>query len=291
MLYLSLFIGALLIVATMVIMRQARLSQNAEKINNLKRVKTWWVISLLCMASLYIGGVALSVMIYALIIGLVLEIFRLRQVAVNIWSVTLLVVVVIGYDYLMQQGVEWILVYSITFLILLTTLFVSISSPLRTVLLTLFCIGALLSIQTTLQLSSDIGLESGAVILFLLLTTSLNDIAQYIFGKCYGRRPLAATLSPNKTIEGALGGIVITSLIYAAIFPLLIDISWLWALLIGSLISILGIMGDLNASLYKRHAGVKESGSSVPGHGGLLDRVDSLTLTAPGFGSILYLIS
>jgi phosphatidate cytidylyltransferase len=110
----------------------------------------------------------------------------------------------------------------------------------------------------------------------------ISDSAQYYTGRAFGRRPLAPTISPKKTREGAIGGILFGTLaftigarlVFPAEPPLLV-------ILVGASISALGIVGDLFESLLKRSAGVKDSGSIIPGHGGVLDRIDSWLFAAP----------
>ncbi len=135
------------------------------------------------------------------------------------------------------------------------------------------------------------GYDSGLVILFLFFITSLNDIIQYLCGTLFGKKQLAPYLSPNKTIEGAIGGIFLTGLIVAATLPFIVNMTWPMAILTGMFISMLGIIGDLSFSFFKRQVKVKDTGTSLPGHGGLLDRIDSLTLTAPGFGFCISVLS
>jgi phosphatidate cytidylyltransferase len=110
----------------------------------------------------------------------------------------------------------------------------------------------------------------------------LSDTAQYYCGRTFGRRPLAPALSPRKTIEGALGGLVIGAVGFAALAgawwpptPLAVRLA------VGASVVALGISGDLFESLLKRAAGVKDSSALIPGHGGVLDRIDSLLFVAP----------
>jgi phosphatidate cytidylyltransferase len=119
------------------------------------------------------------------------------------------------------------------------------------------------------------------ILLLLMVIIVVSDSAQYYTGRAFGRRPLAPTISPKKTVEGALGGVVFGTLAtiigghYVFNSPL-----WLLALL-GAVISLLGIVGDLFESLLKRSAGVKDSSNLIPGHGGVLDRIDSWLFAAP----------
>lgn len=108
-----------------------------------------------------------------------------------------------------------------------------------------------------------------------MLSVWIADSAAYVFGKSMGRRWLAPRLSPNKTKEGYLGGILVGTLATVAIGQYL-DLSWETALIVGFLISVIGPIGDLGISMLKRRIGVKDSGHLLPGHGGALDRTDSL---------------
>jgi phosphatidate cytidylyltransferase len=144
-----------------------------------------------------------------------------------------------------------------------------------------------------------LGLPIGALIairemrgpqgLFLLmLTVMVSDTAQYYSGRLFGRRLLAPTISPKKTIEGAVGGFVFGTL--------LMTVAGSWWLpsvptsiraVLGALIVALGIAGDLFESMLKRSAGVKDSSALIPGHGGVLDRIDALLFAAPIYYVVL----
>ena len=116
----------------------------------------------------------------------------------------------------------------------------------------------------------------------LLLITKLGDIGAYVVGRSFGRHLLIPRISPNKTIEGALGSFIF-SLIGALISMAFLDFGYLHLILIGTGLSILGQLGDLSESLLKRDCGVKDSGNLIPGMGGMLDEIDSLLFTAPVF--------
>ena len=125
------------------------------------------------------------------------------------------------------------------------------------------------------------------LVLYLVLLTELNDILQYLWGKRFGKRKIIPKVSPNKTVEGFVGAFVcITGL--AVLFAPLTPLLWYQALLAGMLISGAGFVGDVVISMIKRDIGVKDSGHLLPGHGGILDRVDSLTYTAPLFFHYVY---
>ncbi len=129
------------------------------------------------------------------------------------------------------------------------------------------------------------GFETGGagLVLFLVILTQLNDVAQFIWGKMLGKHKITPKVSPNKTWEGFIGGVLTTTLIAVLISGLLTPFSLLIAIVSGLLISIAGFIGDIIISALKRDIGIKDSSNLLPGHGGILDRIDSLTYTAPLF--------
>lgn len=126
------------------------------------------------------------------------------------------------------------------------------------------------------------------LVLFLMFLTQFNDVAQYVWGKSLGRHKIIPKVSPKKTWEGFLGGVLTTTLAAWALAPYLTPLLGWEAPLAGLLIGLAGFVGDVNISALKRDLGIKDSGSLIPGHGGILDRVDSLTFTAPLFFHFLY---
>lgn len=128
--------------------------------------------------------------------------------------------------------------------------------------------------------------ENGIYYLLLLLNfSSVCDMGAYFVGSTLGRHRLCPNISPKKTVEGAAGGIV-SSLIVSVIIVLCFSEKLLPVLIITVPFCILGMAGDLFASVIKRAAGIKDYGRLIPGHGGVLDRVDSILMTAP----LLYLL-
>jgi phosphatidate cytidylyltransferase len=123
----------------------------------------------------------------------------------------------------------------------------------------------------------------GAGAMFALLFTIIaSDTAQYYGGRFMGRRLLAPVISPKKTIEGALSGFVAGAVVLPAFGRLWLPVLPPWALaVVGITLVAAGIVGDLFESLLKRSAGVKDASSIIPGHGGVLDRIDSLLFAGP----------
>jgi phosphatidate cytidylyltransferase len=122
-----------------------------------------------------------------------------------------------------------------------------------------------------------------ALVLFLVVLTQLNDVSQYIAGKSFGKRKISPHVSPNKTVEGLIGGVIATTLLSMALAPWLTPLTFVHSIGAGLLVSLAGFVGDLTISAIKRDLGRKDAGNLLPGHGGILDRVDSLSYTAPLF--------
>jgi phosphatidate cytidylyltransferase len=120
------------------------------------------------------------------------------------------------------------------------------------------------------------------LVLFLVLLVVAADVGAYFAGRTFGRHKLAPRVSPGKTWEGVGGGLVAAALM-AAIGVLWFHVSARPFLIVCGITVLASIVGDLTESLFKRHAGLKDSGTLLPGHGGVLDRVDSVTAAAPIF--------
>ena len=130
----------------------------------------------------------------------------------------------------------------------------------------------------------------GILVWMVAITSFCTDIAAYFVGMFFGKRKLAPVLSPKKTIEGALGGIA-GAVIAGIIFALIVKVEIFPHIILMAIIgSIMGQMGDLTASFFKRKMGIKDYGNLIPGHGGILDRFDSIMFTAPAIYYYLQLV-
>ena len=141
-----------------------------------------------------------------------------------------------------------------------------------------------LSIRLTLTINPIFPIThyNGMLLLAIFIFIWVNDTGAYLVGSRWGKTPLAPSISPKKTVEGSIGGLLL-ALLSAVILRLLLfpELSWLSILLIAAVVAIFGTIGDLFESSLKRQAGVKDSGKLIPGHGGILDRIDSLLLAVP----------
>lgn len=147
--------------------------------------------------------------------------------------------------------------------------------------------GVMAPVYIGVPLGSLVGVHAIAgreAVLLLMATVAVSDTAQYYTGRAFGRTPLAPRHSPKKTREGAVGGFLVAPAVLAVAGRWWLPGVPAWALvLLGVAIVVAGITGDLFESMLKRAAGMKDSGSLIPGHGGVLDRIDALLFAAPVF--------
>lgn len=127
------------------------------------------------------------------------------------------------------------------------------------------------------------------LLLFVVFLTEINDVLQFMWGKMLGKHKITPSVSPNKTWEGFFGGVLSTTII-SYFIGFLTPLTDLQVVLGGFIIGCTGFFGDIVMSAIKRDIGVKDTGSAIPGHGGVLDRIDSLTYTAPIFFHFVYYI-
>jgi phosphatidate cytidylyltransferase len=128
---------------------------------------------------------------------------------------------------------------------------------------------------------------AAGLVFFLIFITQLNDVAQYCWGKAMGRIKITPKVSPNKTWEGAIGGWLTTALVFYFLAPFFTPLSPLHAAIMGLVVPMAGFFGDITMSAIKRDLGVKDTSRLIPGHGGVLDRLDSLTFAAPVYFHLL----
>ena len=148
--------------------------------------------------------------------------------------------------------------------------------------LTVFCLSYMAMLLVSGEVYNPVAGGVG-LLFFLVVLTQFNDVAQFTWGKLFGRHKVTPNVSPKKTWEGLAGGVATTVVLAAALGPYLTPMNWQWSALAGAVLGIAGFLGDITISAVKRDLGVKDTGGLIPGHGGILDRVDSLTYASPAF--------
>ena len=288
---------ALLVVASAVgavLARKARSEAARAKVANLNaRIRAWWLMVGVFTIAVWTGGIG-SIVLFALMSVLALREFvtlaptRREDHRTLVWSFF----VVTPLQYLLI-AIRWYGLFAIMIPVYAFVL-VAVSNVIagrtdrfleRTatihwgLMVCVYCVShapALLILQIP-------GYRSNAKLLvFLVLVVQLSDVLQYVFGKLFGRHRIAPVISPNKTWEGFLGGVIAASGIGTALW---------WAtpftpaeaLAMSIAITLAGFAGGLVMSAIKRDRGVKDYGALIAGHGGMLDRIDSLCFAAPVF--------
>jgi phosphatidate cytidylyltransferase len=140
-----------------------------------------------------------------------------------------------------------------------------------------------LAFLMVLDMAAPLPAGGAGLLLFALVVVELNDVAQFVFGRLFGRHAIAPSVSPKKTWEGFAGGVVSSMAVGALLTPWLTPFGVIEGAAVGGALAGLGFVGDVTVSALKRDLGIKDSGAILPGHGGILDRLDSLVFAAPIF--------
>lgn len=287
-------IWALLVAASVIVFLLRRLKPEKDHTELVQRTRSWWVMIGIFTAAL-VSGNNLSVWLFGFISFLALKEYfsliptRRADRRVLFWAyASIPVQYYFVADHWYGMFIIFIPVYLFLFLparMMLTgqtSGFIKAASTLHWgLMVTVFAISHAAFLYT-LPPHPDGGGGAG-LLLFLIFLTQFNDVAQYTWGKLFGKRKVIPAVSPNKTWEGLVGGIVSVAVLACIIAPYLTPFGTLHGLCAGLIIAVAGFFGDITVSALKRDIGVKDTGSTIPGHGGILDRVDSLTFSAPLF--------
>lgn len=258
------------------------------------RTRSWWIMAAVFCATMLLGHLFTTVL-FALLSFLALrEFITLNQTeradhGVLFWSFF----IITPLHYLLV-GIQWyglfsifIPVYAFVFIPFRRVLtgetqgFLASTAKIQWALMV--CVYAVSHMPMLLSLNIR-GFEgqNAKLLFFFVMTVQMSDVLQYVWGKTCGRRPVAAKVSPSKTWEGTLGGIATTVLLSTALWWATPFAPW-QAALMALMICVAGFFGGLVMSAIKRDLGAKDWGSSIAGHGGFMDRIDSLCFAAPLF--------
>lgn len=289
---------ALLLIATIIgrILRARARHESAEKViaNLNARINAWWVMVVVFAVALLVGPIGTTVL-FAFMSFLALREFitltpsKRGDHRALFWSFFILLPI----QYILI-GRQWYGMFSI-FIPVYAFLFIPIRTALagdterfleRTAKVQwglMVCV-YFVSYAPALLVLQIPGYErqNAKLLFFFACVVQLSDVLQYVFGKLFGHRPVAATISPNKTLEGFLGGTIAASMVGAGLWWVT-PFSPLAAFGMALALTLMGFCGGLTMSAIKRDRGVKDYGELLPGHGGMMDRIDSLCFAAPVF--------
>jgi phosphatidate cytidylyltransferase len=267
-------------------------------------MRSWWIIATLVGGALLAGWQAFT-LLFALISFLALkEFLTLAPTRKEDRLVVLLAYLSIIVNYgtifadqiLFEDGYQVYLVVAPVYMFLITAATMAWIGRTDGYLATIGIVhwGVVICVYNIgyaafLMRTPDFEAPAGAagLVFFLLFITQFNDVAQYCWGKALGRHKITPKVSPNKTWEGAIGGWATSAAVIYLLAPYFTPLSSPEALLFGVLLPPAGFFGDITMSAIKRDLGVKDTSRLIPGHGGVLDRLDSLTFTTPLYFHLL----
>lgn len=272
---------------------------SSAAIDNLNcRVKAWWWMVLLVGGCLWLGKAA-TIALFALISFQCLREFisltytRRGDHQALVWSFFFFLPLQYGLIAIEWYGMFSILIPVYAFLLLPiwgtlgadTTRFLERTAKMQWALM--ICVYCLSHVPALLTLDIPGYRERNLLlVVFLVLVVQASDVFQYIWGKLLGKRKLAPGISPSKTVEGLVGGIATATALGAALWQITPFAPW-QAALVALCINVFGFFGGYVLSAIKRDQGVKDWGTMIEGHGGMLDRVDSISFSAPIFFHIV----
>ena len=264
-------------------------------IDNLNaRINAWWVMILIIFAAAalgFYGVIGLFFVISFMALREFLSLLYIRRgdhlaLAACFYVILPIQYILVAIDWFSMFTI-FIPVYGFLFLPILSALlgdtahFLDRSTKVQwALMISVFCISHIPAILTL-----DIeGFEDKKLLLmiFLILVVQSSDVLQYVWGKLFGKHKIAPKLSPSKTVEGFVGGVVSASVLGGLLYWLT-PFNPVQAVLMSLLICLMGFLGGLVMSAMKRSMGVKDWGNMISGHGGMLDRMDSLCFAAPIF--------
>ncbi|MGZ5023961.1 MAG: phosphatidate cytidylyltransferase [Chthoniobacterales bacterium] len=289
---------ALLAIATIIgrILKARTTSESGHKVvDNLNaRINAWWIMSAIFAAALFIGTIG-TVILFALMSFLALREFitltpsKRGDHRALFWA--FFIILPLQYILIARQWYAmfsiFIPVYAFLFIPIRTAIagdterFLERTAKIQWGLMVCVYFVSYAPALLTLEIPGY-PKQNAKLLLFFALVAQGNDVLQYVFGKLLGKRPIAPKVSPNKTLEGFLGGTLAASLLGMALWRVT-PFSPLAAFGMSLAITLMGFFGGLTMSAIKRDRGVKDYGELLPGHGGMMDRIDSLCFAAPVF--------
>lgn len=291
-------IGGILVIASGIgwgLARSVKTDAGRQTVANLNaRTRSWWLMAVVFCVTMVMGHVFTTVLFALLSFFALREFITLNQTeradhGVLFWS--FFVITPLHYLFV---GIQWyglfsifIPVYAFVFIPFRRVLtgetqgFLASTAKIQWALMV--CVYAVSHMPMLLSLNLR-GFEgqNAKLLFFFVMTVQMSDVLQYVWGKTCGRRPVAPKVSPSKTLEGTIGGIATTVLLSTGLWWATPFAPW-QAALMALVICVAGFFGGLVMSAIKRDLGAKDWGASIAGHGGFMDRIDSLCFAAPLF--------
>ncbi len=278
-----------------VLKRTVKSQKGHEVVDNLiARINAWWIMILIFFAAMATGGIG-SVILFGITSFLALrEYITLTPTTRSdhrslFWAFFVFTPMQYVLIALHETGIAMVLipVYAYLFVPIRNVItgdckdFLNRSAKIQWGLMVCVYFVSYAPALLILEIPGRTG-QGGKLLYFLVCVAQMSDVLQYVFGKLFGKHKIAPNVSPNKTIEGFLGGVTGAVLIGTGLYWITPFNPW-QAALMAFVIAMMGFYGGLVMSAIKRDRGVKDYGATIPGHGGILDRIDSLCFAAPVF--------
>jgi phosphatidate cytidylyltransferase len=270
-----------------------RLRPGHDYTNLRQRVNSWWVMVALLALALALGWQATLVLFVVVSFLALREFLSLAPARPEDRLIILgsYLVVPMSYGLIAINEYGIYLVFVPVWVFLVTPFLMSAMGETRNYLQRaasfhwgqVTCVYAIGFIVWLMRTPADLPMPAGpaGLVFLLLLATEANDVAQYCWGKLFGRRKIMPRVSPNKTWEGFLGGWATTGALIWFVGPIFAPLAGMNLAIMAVVLPLAGFAGDVTMSAVKRDLGVKDTSQLIPGHGGILDRIDSLTFTTP----------
>lgn len=291
-----------LFIATVIGQYLARFKRNEKNQSTLKnlneRINAWWVMCIILVIAILIGKIG------TLILFTLISFMALRECITitptkqsDHQALFWCFFVILPMQYLLI-GIEW---YGVFVIFIPVYMFLFIATRIAINGDTTDFLGRVAKVQWSLMLAvycisyipallildiEGYDHQNMKLIVFLVIVVQISDVLQYVFGKLFGKRAIVPKLSPNKTVEGFIGGTLSASFIGALLWWIT-PFDFITAGMISLVLTFLGFCGGLCMSAIKRDRGVKDFGAIIEGHGGMMDRMDSLCFAAPVFFHIV----
>lgn len=276
-----------------------RLKPGHDFSNLQQRMNSWWVMAALLVGALLAGWMAMTVL-FALISFLALKEFLSlvpAQKEDRLLILAAYLTIPINYGFVVSGVYMFYLVFVPVYVFMAVPFLMACLGQTKGYLSrssvfhfgVVACVYTLGYIPLLMRVPRSDAPEAGAagLVFMLLLATEANDVLQYVAGKLFGRRKIMPKVSPNKTWEGFLGGWILTASLIVLAAPHFTPLRGVGLWTVALALPLAGFAGDVTMSAVKRDIGVKDTSAFIPGHGGVLDRADSLVFTAPLYFHLL----
>lgn len=292
---------AVLLLATLIgnYLKNKHILNPKPVINNLNaRISSWWVMLMILLFAFWFDHIGVTLLFLLISFAALREFMTLvyqRRADHNAIAVCFYILLPLQYYFVLTHwyGMFAVLIPVYAFLILpiisalsgdTVGMFERAAKIQWGAMMTIFCLSHVPAIMT-LNIPEFAG-RNILLLMFMIIVVQSSDVLQYIFGTLWGKKKIIPALSPNKTVVGTVGGIACATILAACLYPIT-PFTPFQAALIGLITCIMGFFGGMVMSGIKRSYGVKDWGKMINGHGGMLDRVDSICFAAPVFFHIV----